>query len=217
MGKFVKADILIEMDNGHLMIPYEVRCSAKGDNEPYSTRTYYRWALSGPVAGSSRQVYANCIQTGIEQVGYLPHIESSSEHSRTVSCSDQKCINLRDVETVQEGGPNRVSIPRSVLNTPHPGVTGEAKGGKVSKCINITMQDRQNGEAKVGKARIAIEYACKRSSISVNNRCLQGHYLTDTPVHVVLRFWPSNYAAGVKCMYTQYNIPENDTNTLRFF
>ena len=112
-GKFVKADILIGMDNGHLMIPYEVRCNANGTNEPYLMRTYFGWALSGPVAGSSRQVYANCIQTGIEHVGYLPHVESSS---------DQKCINLRDVETVQEGGPNRVSIPRSVLNTPHPGV-----------------------------------------------------------------------------------------------
>ena len=172
-GKFVKADILIGMDNGHLMIPYEVRCNTNGTNEPYLTRTYFGWALSGPVAGSSRQVYANCIQTGIEHVGYLPHVESSS---------DQKCINLTDVETVQEGGPNRVSIPRSVLNTPHPGVTGEAKGGK---------------------ARVAIEYACKRNSISENNRCLQRPDVTDTLVHGVLRLWQSNYAASVEYMYTQ--------------
>ena len=37
-GKFVKADILIGMDNGHLMVPYDVRCN-RGKNEPYDTRT----------------------------------------------------------------------------------------------------------------------------------------------------------------------------------
>ena len=40
-GKLVKADILIGMDNGHLMIPYEVRCNPNGNNEPYATRTYF--------------------------------------------------------------------------------------------------------------------------------------------------------------------------------
>ena len=103
-GKFVKADILIGMDNGHLMVPYELRCNQNGNNEPYATLTYFGWALSGPVTDSSRHVFTNCIQTRIEQqVGYLPHVESSSEHSRAISRSDKKCIHIKDGDTVQEG------------------------------------------------------------------------------------------------------------------
>ena len=138
-GKLVKADMLIGMDNGHLMIPYEVRCNPNGNNEPYATRTYFGWALRGPMAGSSRQVYANCIQTGIKQHSeVLPRIESTSADSRAVSPRDRKCIDLRKQ--------NKPCLPHS--------------------------------EAKGGKARVAIQCACKRIRVSLNDRCLQEPGLT---------------------------------------
>ena len=58
-GKLVKADILIGMDNGHLMIPYEVRCNPNGNNEPYATRTYFGWALSGLIETGVCKLYSN--------------------------------------------------------------------------------------------------------------------------------------------------------------
>ena len=70
----------------------------------------------------------------------------------------------------------------------------------------------QNSDAKGAKARVVIECSC---SISVNNTCLAGPYLTDTCVYGVLCFWQSNYAAGVE--YMQYKIPEKDINTRRIF
>ena len=55
--------ILIGMDNSHLLVPYEVRCNPKGKNEPFASRTYLGWALSGPVPGSSTQVVSHFVQT----------------------------------------------------------------------------------------------------------------------------------------------------------
>ena len=104
-----------------------MRCNPKGNNEPYATRTSFWWALSGPVAGSSRQVYANCIQTGIKQhIEVLPRIESTSADSRAVSHKDRKCINLRKQD---------------------------------KPCLS-------NSEATGGKARVEIECACERNSVS---------------------------------------------------
>ena len=111
-GKFVKADILIGMDNGHLMVPYDVRCNLEGNNEPYATRTYFGWALSGPVAGSSRCVYSHFVQTGIgQQIENLWHIESGDADSRATSPDDQKVLDLWDRETVFEGGHFTIPIP----------------------------------------------------------------------------------------------------------
>ena len=110
-----------------------------GDNEPYATHIYFEWAMSGPVAGSSRQGRVYCGPTG-------------------------------------QNGP----------------------------CVRSGVAD---GE----KAGVAVECSC---GMSVDDACLQGPYLSDTRVHGVLRFWQSN---GVECMYMQYEIPEKDSNSRRFF
>ena len=70
----------------------------------------------------------------------------------------------------------------------------------------------RSGVAGGEKAVVAVECSC---SIPVNNTCLPGPYLADTRVYGVLRFWQSNYAAGVE--YMQYKIPEKDINTRRIF
>ena len=114
-----------------------------GDNEPYATHIYFEWAMSGPVAGSSKQGRMYCGPTG-------------------------------------QNGP----------------------------CV-------RRGVAGGEKAVVALECSC---GMSVDDACLQGPYLADTRVHGVLCFWQSNiYAAGVECMYMQYEIPEKDSNSRRFF
>ena len=86
------------------------------------------------------------------------------------------------------------------------------------KCINLRKQDKPclpNSEAKGRKARVAIEFACKRISVSVNDRCKQEPDLNHKLVDEVLRCWQSSYAACVKCMYMQDEIPVNDSNSTR--
>ena len=51
----------------------------------------------------------------------------------------------------------------------------------------------------------------------INDRWLKEPDPTYTLVDRVLRCWQSSYAASVKCMYMQDEIPEKDSNTLRFF
>ena len=50
-GREVKADLIIGMDNAHLLAPQEVRRSSNGTNEPCAVRTALGWALNGPVDG----------------------------------------------------------------------------------------------------------------------------------------------------------------------
>ena len=64
---------------------------------------------------------------------------------------------------------------------------------------------------------MAIECACERNSVSLNDRCLQDPDLTYKLFDGVLRCWQSSYAACVMCMYIQDEIPVKDSNTLRFF
>ena len=63
----MKADILIGMDNAHLLVPYEVKSSPSAENEPFATRTYFGWAVSEAIFGQSNQAYANFIQGSIEK------------------------------------------------------------------------------------------------------------------------------------------------------
>ena len=51
----MKADILTGMINVHLLVPYEVKSSPNGRNEPFATRSYFGWALSKPIFGQSDQ------------------------------------------------------------------------------------------------------------------------------------------------------------------
>ena len=69
-----------------------------------ATRTYFGWALSGPVAGSSRCLYSHFVRTGIEQhIVKLWHIDSSDADSRAVSPDDQRVVNLWDRGNVIKG------------------------------------------------------------------------------------------------------------------
>ena len=108
----MKADILIGMDNAHLLVPYEVKSSPSAKNEPFVTRTYFGWALSGPIFGQSDQAYANFIQGSIEKdfenMWTIEHEVGESSESE-LSLNDRKVLNLWDEQTVYEN--NRYTIP----------------------------------------------------------------------------------------------------------
>ena len=54
-------------------------------NEPYATRTYFGWALSGVVVGSLRHVYSHFAQTGIEhQIEDRWQVASGDADNQTV-------------------------------------------------------------------------------------------------------------------------------------
>ena len=44
-----KAELLIGMDNSHLLMPIEVRSDKNATRAPYATRSLFGWALNGPV------------------------------------------------------------------------------------------------------------------------------------------------------------------------
>ena len=100
-----------------------------GDNEPYATRIYFGWALSGPVAGSSRQVHVNCVQTGVKQHNEVsPHIESTIADSLAVSPREGNNLTSQHNPCIQNSeakGGARVAIECScsisVYNTCLPG------------------------------------------------------------------------------------------------
>ena len=107
-----QVDILIGMDNSHLLVPYEVRCNPKGKNEPFASRTYLGWALSGPVPGSSTQVVSHFVHTELEQqFENLWRIESDDVDRCGFSLDDRKVLEMWDRETVFIDGHYSVPIP----------------------------------------------------------------------------------------------------------
>lgn len=108
----MKADILIGMDNAHLLVPYEVKSNPSAKNEPFATRTYFGWALSGPVFGQSNQAYVNFIQGNIEKdiesMWTIEHETGESSESE-LSLNDRKVLDLWDEQTIYEN--NRYTVP----------------------------------------------------------------------------------------------------------
>ena len=91
----MKADILIGMDNAHLLVPNEVKSSPSAKNEPFAMRTYFGWALRGPIFGQSDQAYANSIQGSIEKdfenMWTIEHGVGESSESE-LSLNDRKVL-----------------------------------------------------------------------------------------------------------------------------
>ena len=85
--------------------PYEVRSNPEGKNEPYATRTYFGWALIGPVGGKRVQVYSHVLLTTLEeQVENLGNVECDESDDYIMSADDRKVIDLWDCGTVLVDG-----------------------------------------------------------------------------------------------------------------
>ena len=60
-GQCDNADLLIGMDNTHLLMPLEIRRNDKFVNEPYAVRSYCGWSLHGYSAGCSGEVFVKFV------------------------------------------------------------------------------------------------------------------------------------------------------------
>ena len=92
---------------------------------------------------------------------------------------------------------------------------------ELGRCNNAVWYLPHHGvtsEFKPGKIRIVFDCVAKQNGISLNNQCLQGPYLNNKLIHVLLRFRQYKYAisADIKAMYVQVKIPTKDHDSLRF-
>ena len=107
-GREVKADLIIGMDNAHLLAPQEVRRSSNGTNEPYAVRTALGWALNGPVDGVRNEVISNFVN-----VGNAWSVDADDDDIISVGMSpnDMKVIDLWNNSCVLENGHYILPIP----------------------------------------------------------------------------------------------------------
>ena len=116
LGKDVRVDMLIGMDNSHLLMPLEIRCNPGVKNEPCASRTQFGWSFNGPVSGSSKEVYSNFVDLGRQvsleqQVDNLWHIETNDSDAKALSVEDRKVLEMWDEEILHENGHYTVPIP----------------------------------------------------------------------------------------------------------
>ena len=113
-----KADLIIGMDNAHLIVPLEVRRSETNVKQPYATRTLLGWALHGPVPSVDRCDKASnlvCNQVNLQnldvQIEKLWDIEHDVIDAHAWSVDDCKVYDLWERETVFSEGHYEVPVP----------------------------------------------------------------------------------------------------------
>ena len=105
-----KADMIIGMDNSHLLAPLDVRRDPLSQNLPYATRTVLGWSLNGPVPGSQSEVISQFV-TIHDQVENLWKIERADDEVEGLSVEDKRVLEYWDNNTIFEDGKYVVPIP----------------------------------------------------------------------------------------------------------
>ena len=109
-----KADMLIGMDNSHLLVPIEVKYEINSMKSPYGTRSLFGWALNGPVGQTSNSGVPNmsCFHIALEQnVDNLWSLGDDDVNEISYSYEDRKVIDLWDKEINLEDGHYTLPIP----------------------------------------------------------------------------------------------------------
>ena len=111
LGENLQAEILIGMDNAHLLMRLEIKCNENVPNQPYAMRTYFGWTLCVTVDGLNpcNNVFSNFVSVD-QQVENLWQMENCDDEY-AMSCDDKKVIELWDRETVWEDGHYTIPIP----------------------------------------------------------------------------------------------------------
>ena len=105
-----KADILIGMDNAHLMMPLEVLAGTE-KSHPYAVRSVLGWSLNGPCAGNSVHQISSFCTSLEEQVQNLWSLETHHEDVLASSLEDQRVLDLWERETELVEGRYCVPVP----------------------------------------------------------------------------------------------------------
>ena len=103
-------EVVIGMDNSHLLLPLEVRYNADALHEPYATRTVFGWALHGNLGDNTLgEIAANFIQLD-HKVERMWEMENDID-DKSYSIEDTKVIDLWDREIKRENGHYVLPIP----------------------------------------------------------------------------------------------------------
>lgn len=105
-----QAQVLIGMDNAHLIMPLEIRSGSK--LEPYATHTALGWSLCGPICQKPGQsVFSFCVSVD-QQINKLWNMEAHEDNeSLIMSQEDKAVLELWDKEIQYENGHYVLPIP----------------------------------------------------------------------------------------------------------
>ena len=109
-----RAELLIGMDNSHILLPLEVRYDPAAMESPYATRSVLGWALNGPASGTGdNDVNAvSCLHVTLEQqVNNLWDIENHDLDDVCHSVEDRRVLNLWESDIKLENGHYTLPIP----------------------------------------------------------------------------------------------------------
>ena len=112
-----KAELLIGMDNSHLLMPIEVRSDENATRAPYATRSVFGWALNGPVEGCNDSHVRGVSSFHItleEQVGNMWEFENRDVNDMGKVCysvEDQRVLDLWQSEIEFDNGHYTLPIP----------------------------------------------------------------------------------------------------------
>ena len=114
------ADLVIGMDNGHLLMPLDIRRNPKLVNEPYAIRSYFGWSLHGYNGGSSSDIYVHFVALD-RQVENLWNLECRDDFEMGMLVDDRRVISLWDNEISFDDGHYTLPIPwrEARPNLPH--------------------------------------------------------------------------------------------------
>ena len=105
-------EVLIGMDNSHLILPLEVRRNPRSLKDPYATRSVFGWALNGRVGdGDIGEITSLFVQLD-EKVERLWQMENDmNDTGGSYSVEDREVIDLWEREIKQENGHYVLPIP----------------------------------------------------------------------------------------------------------
>ena len=111
IGKGTPVEVVIGMDNSHLLLPLQVRYNAKSLNEPYATRSVFGWALQGHLGNSTlSEITSNFIQLE-HKLDRMWEIENDDFDYKLHSVEDRNVVELWDREIKHENGHYVLPIP----------------------------------------------------------------------------------------------------------
>ena len=106
----VHVDLLIGMDNAHLIMPHEIRSDMSGQSKLYASRSLLGWSLNGPVDSDlCAEVSVNFISLE-EQVENLWKLESQGEEL-SMSVEDRKVVSVWESNVKRENDHYVLPIP----------------------------------------------------------------------------------------------------------
>ena len=105
-------EVLIGMDNSHLIAPLEVRRNPRCMKDPYATKTVLGWALNGHAGGNDLYDVSSSFVQLDQCVERLWQMESNDlNDDKSYSVEDREVISLWDREIRRENGHYVLPIP----------------------------------------------------------------------------------------------------------